>query len=370
MGCARAGEKAFFGGWGRKGLEGRADVNDVKVQQVPSQGVGPTQVSPVRKAAGGRWGDLPLRNKTNLLLMMAAVGGAAVGATEVRLGEDLWPLMLGLAALVIGLVLVAHAWIWHPVDKLVRQIELTATTGRPEALRHLPVRRMDETGRLAKAVQTIAISAFRNGHEAKRLRRTLDSRIAQATAKATRQLRQLAMRDSLTNLGNRRFLDEHLEPVIHSAVASQTDLICLMIDVDNFKQINDQLGHAAGDEVLGLLATLLQACSRREDLAVRYGGDEFVLLLPGATLERAAQIADMIRRLFRQQSKAITGGGPQPDLSIGVSSLARDGRQTGAELVTLADQHLYEAKRAGKGLIAGLAAGGHENDLHSPTCVA
>jgi diguanylate cyclase (GGDEF)-like protein len=120
-----------------------------------------------------------------------------------------------------------------------------------------------------------------------------------------------------------------------------------MVDVDNFKQLNDRLGHLAGDAVLRLIADVLRRSVRLFDVCARYGGDEFAILMPGSGPESSTQIADRIREGIEDTRPA---GGPWADdlritVSIGIaSSLA----ETGEELVGRADQALYGAKRAGR----------------------
>ncbi len=172
--------------------------------------------------------------------------------------------------------------------------------------------------------------------------------------RATAQLRRLALRDALTGLGNRRFLDMQLPKIVEAAEASETDVSAMVIDMDGFKQVNDRLGHDAGDELLVLVAGLLKACTRHDDLAVRMGGDEFVVLMPGCDARRACELADSIRMLFRQQSQVMLDrGGITADLSAGVASLAEDDLSDGYALIKLADQRLYRAKREGKGRTCG-----------------
>lgn len=142
------------------------------------------------------------------------------------------------------------------------------------------------------------------------------------------------MGDPLTELGNRRILDGHLEQLVNLTIRSQTDLLCLLIDVDNFKHLNDQLGRAAGDELLVFLASLI----RDDDLAVRMGGDEFVVLMPGATVPRGRQFTESLRQLFLQQIKAMHPTGPLVNLPMGAASLAGDHCPTGAALLSLAEK--------------------------------
>jgi diguanylate cyclase (GGDEF)-like protein len=227
---------------------------------------------------------------------------------------------------------------------------------RPLSTRSLPQQRRDEVGQISRCVHNLAVSAIRDHHEANRLRRTLDSRIEQATRRATNELTQIAMRDPLTNLANRRFLDQHLEELTRSCAASNTDLVCVLLDMDDFKQVNDVLGHAAGDDLLCFAAMLIRASIRDDDVAVRLGGDEFVVLMPGCEIERAGQFADRVKKLFAEHVQLTLADDidARPDFSIGVSSLLRDGAASGAELIEIADTNLYSAKAGRKGATIGL----------------
>lgn len=322
---------------------------------VQSRAIEPvTLATPLRPNRLGRvWNDVPLRNKTVLLIVLAAVGGALIGMLESSSGHPGWMLSLGLTALVGTLLALSKGWIGTPIDHLVEQLGRISREYSLPAINALPIERRDEVGQIARAIHQIASWSRRDYFEARHLRRTLDHRVAQATRTATRELRHMALRDPLTDLGNRRFLDEHLEPLVHSIRESNAELICVVIDVDNFKQVNDAFGHSAGDQVLIFLASLLRSSIRQQDYAVRLGGDEFALFLPGCTVERAGELAKSILSLFqqrvRQQSSVLQNTG----LSMGIASLNRDQVASGQELLDRADAHLYDAKRAGKNQAAG-----------------
>jgi diguanylate cyclase (GGDEF)-like protein/PAS domain S-box-containing protein len=161
------------------------------------------------------------------------------------------------------------------------------------------------------------------------------------------RLRDLAVRDSLTGLFNRRYMEETLKRELSRAARDRTALSLVMIDIDRFKTLNDTYGHQAGDRVLKELAALLQSQMRGEDIACRYGGEEFVAILPGASLRDAAQRAESWRRAFmalripyEEQLLGCT-------LSMGIAEYPRHGL-TGSELLFQADSALYMAKRAGR----------------------
>jgi len=248
------------------------------------------------------------------------------------------------------LILLGQWWIASPYDRLVKQIDRVAHRRHITDLSALPLTRRDEAGRIARAMHRVTTVAIRDGREARQLRRTIDRRVKNEISQATAQLRQLAQRDPLTDLGNRRFLDMQLPRIIAAAHESSTDVSAIMFDMDGFKQVNDKMGHDAGDELLVMLAGLLKACTRHDDLTIRLGGDEFVVLIPGCSKQRAVELADSIRMLFRQQSKPmLEKSGLKADLSAGVASLRGGGLSDAYELIKVADQRLYKAKRSGKG---------------------
>lgn len=152
--------------------------------------------------------------------------------------------------------------------------------------------------------------------------------------------------DPLTGAYNRRHMETQLGERVATAQATPPVESLLVIDIDNFKRINDTHGHAVGDEVLRRTVTAVAARKRRSDLLFRMGGEEFLLLLPGATLEQAQQIAEELRQSLAQSvllmGEAIT-------VSIGVSAL-RSG-QTADAWIRSADAALYRAKRSGRNCV-------------------
>lgn len=325
---------------------------------VPSVTVGgprqeaPPEAMPVQPRISSAWNDVPLRNKVNLLVALAAVGGAAIGFIEAKFGSMGILLAIGLTAIISATLVLARHWIGGPFEKLAIQLaRITRDYSLPE-IKALPIERRDEVGQIAREIHQIASWCRRDYHEAKHLRRTLDHRVEEATRRATRELRTMAMRDPLTDVANRRFLEEHLEPLAESARQSNEDLVCVVIDVDHFKTINDTLGHAAGDALLVSLAALLKGCARREDYAIRLGGDEFLVLMPGCSVERAGALAKQLITLFNQQAPTNLPNGIKTGLSIGIASLRRDHARSGHELIEMADNKLYNAKRAGRGRVA------------------
>ncbi len=310
-------------------------------EQIPSPD---TATPPVRK-------DANLHTKVGLLIALAAVLGNLIGVVEGGLGYMAWPMLVGLAALVTVLLRLSKHWICGPVDRLLKLLDRLEREDRPASFKALPVDRTDEVGRIARVVSRLSVQRVQDYHEAKRLRRNLDHGVEQATRRATVQLRQMAMQDTLTRLGNRRFLDENLEQLFQSAWVSGTELTCVAIDMDNFKTVNDTLGHDVGDDLLRTLGSLIRASTRSEDCGVRLGGDEFVVLLPGCGMDRAKEFAQQLVALFRQHVRTAMPSEVRTGLSMGISEL-KSGITSGAQLLKAADDNLYVAKRSGKGQLA------------------
>ncbi len=159
--------------------------------------------------------------------------------------------------------------------------------------------------------------------------------------------------DPLTGLHNRRYLERRLEEEVTRALRYRHPLSCLFIDADHFKQINDRHGHGAGDSVLRELALRVRECLRLSDIATRFGGEEFTLLLPQTDATEALNLAERIRHRIQDKPIAIHGGeSVAVTVSIGVSALRPDSdsstQQIGERLLGDADSALYESKESGR----------------------
>ena len=161
-------------------------------------------------------------------------------------------------------------------------------------------------------------------------------------------LQQQSIRDSLTGLFNRRFLEETLAQEIRRAERKQSSVCVLMLDIDNFKLFNDTHGHAAGDALLREFGALLKDSIRGGDIASRYGGEEFTVVLPDTALEdslrRAKQLLEQIKALHVTSNGSTVGG---VSASIGVAAYP-DHAEMPEEVLRAADRALYTAKTAGK----------------------
>ncbi|RMG43576.1 MAG: GGDEF domain-containing protein [Acidobacteria bacterium] len=166
---------------------------------------------------------------------------------------------------------------------------------------------------------------------------------------------ELALRDPLTGLFNRRAFEAFLDREVHAARRYRRPLAVLMVDLDRFKEINDRLGHAAGDEALRCCARAVEKTIRRADVAARLGGDEFAILLPWTTARNAVQLGG--RLLSALEEEPLELAEPRPArLVVGASLGAADLEQAGgraSRLLELADLAMFEAKRAGGRRVAG-----------------
>jgi diguanylate cyclase (GGDEF)-like protein len=164
--------------------------------------------------------------------------------------------------------------------------------------------------------------------------------------RANEALEQLSITDSLTRLHNHRFFQDQFAREAKRVERTGSPLSLVLIDIDDFKRLNDRLGHAAGDAVLARIATVMSTVLRDTDLLCRYGGEEFALLSPQTDLPGAVFLAEKIRGAVAGSEYAVFGpDGPiHISVSIGVAEFARSTEATFNE----ADRALYDAKAAGK----------------------
>lgn len=183
--------------------------------------------------------------------------------------------------------------------------------------------------------------------ELRRANAELEDRVRLRTAElelAHQQCAELARRDPLTNLANRRWFDETLQREAERGARHKLPISIILLDLDHFKTVNDRFGHPVGDRVLLSTAEFLASHARPYDLVVRYGGEEFLILLPGIAQPQALEIAERIR--LGLSELRVPGGPATFTASFGVATLAPG--QPPEELVTKADAALYLAKNNGR----------------------
>jgi diguanylate cyclase len=198
-------------------------------------------------------------------------------------------------------------------------------------------RLMDELTRAATRASELEINLSETSRELDAIRESLN------------KAEQRANTDTLTGLPNRRAFDEFLRASQISAMETGEPLSVLLIDIDRFKQFNDNFGHGVGDQVLRLMANALRERVREQDLPARYGGEELIAILPGAELAVCEAVAERIRRSVAEcRISRRSTGKPLPGItvSIGVAQF-RPGEST-AQLIERCDSALYLAKRTGR----------------------
>jgi len=169
------------------------------------------------------------------------------------------------------------------------------------------------------------------------------------------ELLEQAVRDALTGLFNRRYLEEALEREIARARRAGKSLGMIILDIDNFKKINDEYGHLAGDMVLKELGDLLVANSRAYDIVCRFGGEEFIIVMPGIDRTAACERAESLRVSFETLEIKYEANTIRATISLGVTVFPDDG-PTGVEMLSRADRALYQAKHTGRNRVVSYQA--------------
>jgi len=168
---------------------------------------------------------------------------------------------------------------------------------------------------------------------------------------------EMAITDALTGLFNRRYMETHLAALVEQAAARGKPITVLVLDIDYFKAINDTHGHDAGDEVLREFALRIRKSIRNIDLACRYGGEEFVIVMPETDMAVATMVAERLRRRIASEPFLIQDGAHGLDVTISVGIAALDGpADTAAAVLKRADTALYRAKRDGRNRVVPDAA--------------
>ncbi|WP_022942413.1 GGDEF domain-containing protein [Psychromonas hadalis] len=185
------------------------------------------------------------------------------------------------------------------------------------------------------------------------LNQSLENKVAERTRallQLNKNLEHLAITDQLTNLPNRRFAISHLSMLWDKPNNSTLSLSCLMIDIDNFKIVNDNYGHDAGDKVLIELTYKLQQTLRNDDVICRLGGDEFLVICENTALSGAHHIAKILSEAVQTLTVSVGSGVWLGSISIGVATRLSSMKNL-EELIKMADQGVYLAKKSGKGCV-------------------
>jgi diguanylate cyclase (GGDEF)-like protein len=239
-------------------------------------------------------------------------------------------LVVGFAAYILGLTIV------RPLNRLITAASQVAS-GNLDV--NVPVLGRGELGYTTEVFNHMVTRLRQAREELGAMNRTLRDR--------NRELHEISITDSLTGLYNRNHTMEVLTKEVARAERYQRPLALLMIDVDHFKLYNDTCGHLAGDEVLRNIATIFRRCTRESDCVGRYGGEEFLIILPETGGDDAGGIAERIRLHLAEEDFP---AGPQKlkiTISGGIASFPRNGRSP-ESLLKSADAALYEAKNRGR----------------------
>jgi len=206
-----------------------------------------------------------------------------------------------------------------------------------------------ESDRRLKTIEIIHnVENTRKDAEIYQLRNVELQREVEERKQAQSALERLATIDTLTGLANRRYFLELAERAFYQAQRYNRPLSVVMIDVDNFKQINDTFGHAAGDQVLAAISKRMQQVLRRSDILGRYGGDEFVVLLPETGQEGARRMTERLREAVARNVETIGKLDLPVSLSVGVASSFGMTNVTLDQLLQRADKALYTSKQSGR----------------------
>jgi diguanylate cyclase (GGDEF)-like protein len=211
----------------------------------------------------------------------------------------------------------------------------------------------------AHALDLGAVDYLQKPFSERELRARVERTLRQSRSQSA--LRELAQTDPLTGLANLRAFRTRLGEEVKRARRYRTPLTCVMADMDNLKPVNDELGHAAGDRAIAAVAAVVRAQLRETDFGARYGGDEFVLLLPHTDRDEGRVLAERICARLKTTVLEIAGRRIPIGASFGVACLSEASpEETAEDLVRAADAALYSAKRAGRGRVEAAAPGGAE----------
>ena len=248
-----------------------------------------------------------------------------------QLGRTSLRIVLAFSALAIVLAALLARRLSKPLHQLLRALREFGQ-GAHDAPLPLPVTRHDEFGILARAMAEMQTQ--------------IRGQFASLELKQ-QELDRLASHDTLTGLPNRRLFMDRLTQAMARARRSHNQLAVLFIDLDNFKDINDTLGHEAGDDVLNTMGQRMSALVREVDTVARIGGDEFIILLDGA--DNQAEITQIAQRMVDTLQRPVTYRGQQLacGASIGIGCFPQDGEDI-TSLIAAADQAMYLAKQSGR----------------------
>jgi two-component system cell cycle response regulator len=234
-----------------------------------------------------------------------------------------------------------------------------------ERTRHLPILLTTEPGDQARLLRGLDLGANdyivrpidKNELVARVRSQVRRKRYTERLRDSVQTSMELAVTDALTGLYNRRYMESHVGTLVDRSAARGKSLSVLLLDIDYFKSINDTWGHDAGDDVLRDFSDRLRACIRGIDLACRYGGEEFVVVMPDTDIGVATMVAERIRRRVAGDMFPIQRGEKSIEVTISIGIAARSTPEdTAAMILKRADEALYRAKRDGRNRVVADAA--------------
>jgi diguanylate cyclase (GGDEF)-like protein len=259
--------------------------------------------------------------------------------------------------LVIFAIFAILSWFW--ARRLVSPILILTDTAKKmaegnlkenEALLH--IHRNDEVGVLANVFSDMSKKLSTSYKELETLNESLEAKIKERTKDlemSQEELKVLASTDSMTKLYNRRYFSDISEKTFTESKITQTNIVLIMLDIDNFKNVNDTYGHHIGDKVIIAIAEILKGSTRKSDIVCRYGGEEYMIMLPKGNLDKSLEIAENIRELVSHLGIEYREGKTlHPTISIGIAETNIIVDANIETAINKADNALYEAKRSGK----------------------
>ena len=262
---------------------------------------------------------------------------------------------LGLA-IAVSLALFLAGWITKPINTLAEGVKRVRKNDYTGSFSPLGIIAPQEIETLRNHSIHMVESIREAAAERDELNHQLEDRISQATLELTEaniKLSEHAHLDELTSLKNRRALRERLSKFARRDPASYLPMQAVLFDVDKFKQINDTYGHDVGDQILERVAREIENHTREMDLVVRYGGDEFLVVMPCCTSDNAYRRAEAIRESISSSPPVVNGLSVEVTLSIGIADQASlDVAMEFSDMLKAADQAMYQSKEAGRNRVS------------------
>ena len=238
--------------------------------------------------------------------------------------------------------------ITKPILLLTKRADQIANGKLEDTKDILHINSNDEVGLLTKSFMQMSQKLQKSYTELKTLNETLEKKVQERT----HELKLLAVTDPLTQLYNRRYFTSASNDVLAIAKRQEENLSLIMIDIDKFKNINDTYGHKIGDDVLIEFANLLKTTQRKSDITCRFGGEEFIILLPTTDIELATKVAQKLRKKTENFSIALDSNkSVKFTISLGVSSVDLKNEVNIELALQRADDALYEAKNGGRNCV-------------------